>query len=84
MDSFFTKEDGEIYYYSLRDKAGPDAIFVSKLTEFDNSVTGGKTSKRYIRKVYGENEEAEIVKVNGEYLLRTSPRRFSRELSPKV
>ncbi len=74
MDSFFTKEDGEIYYYSLRDNAGPDAIFVSKLTEFDNSVTGGKTSKRYIRKVYGENEDAEIVKVNGEYLLRTSPK----------
>jgi len=73
VDSFFTKEDGEIYYYSLRDNAGPDAIFVSKLTEFDNSVTGGATSKRYIRKVYGENEDAEIVKVNGEYLLRTSP-----------
>jgi len=74
VNSFFTKEDGEIYYYSLRDNAGPDAIFVSKLTEFKNSATGEKTSKRYIRKVFGENEEAEIVKVNGEYLLRTSPK----------
>lgn len=74
MDSYYTKEDGEIYYYQLRDKSGPDTIFVSKLTEFKNSVTGKTSSKRYIRKVYGENEDVEIVKINGEFLLRCSPK----------
>lgn len=72
MESFYTKEDGEIYYYKLRDRSGPDTIFVSKVTEFKNSVTGEITSKRYIRKVYGENESCEIVRVKGEFILRCS------------
>lgn len=73
MESFYTKEDGEIYYYKLRDKSGPDTIFVSKLTEFENSVTKEKTSKRYIRKVFGDEESCEIVRVKGEFILRCSP-----------
>lgn len=72
MESFYTKEDGEIYYYKLRDKSGPDTIFVSKVSEFENSVTKEKTSKRYIRKVYGEEESCEIVRVKGEFILRCS------------
>jgi len=72
VESFYTKEDGEIYYYKLRDISGPDTIFVSKLTEFENSATGEKTSKRFIRKVYGENESCEIVRVKGEFILRCS------------
>jgi len=73
MESFYTKEDGEIYYYKLREKSGPDTIFVSKLTEFVNSVTGEKKSKRDIRKVFGEQESCEIVRVKGEFILRCSP-----------
>ena len=72
MESFYTKDNGEIYYYTLRDRSGPDTIFVSKLTEFVNSATGEKTSKRFIRKVYGENESCEIVRVKGEFILRCS------------
>lgn len=73
MDSFFTKEDGEIYYYSLRERSGPDTIYVSKLAEFKNSVTGKKESKREIRKVFGEQESSEIIRVKGEFILRSSP-----------
>ena len=72
MESFYTKEDGEIYYYKLCDKSGPDTIFVSKVTEFENSITGEKTSKRNIRKVFGEAESCEIVRVKGEFILRCS------------
>lgn len=57
----------------MRDKSGPDTIFVTKVTEFADSITGEKTSKRAIRKVFGEPETCEIVRVNGEYLLRCSP-----------
>ena len=71
-DSFYTKEDGEIYYYKLREKSGPDTIFVSKLVEFENSVTKEKKIQRAIRKVFGEEESFEIVKVKGEYILRSS------------
>ena len=74
MESFYTKEDGEIYYYKLRDRSGPDTIYVSKLTEYENSLTGDKKSKRFIRKVFGEAESCEIVKVKGEYMLRCSPK----------
>lgn len=73
MESFYTKEDGEIHYYKLREKSGPDTIYVSKLTEFKNSVTGGTKSKRDIRKVFGEDESYEIVRVKGEFILRCSP-----------
>ncbi len=73
MEAFYTKDDGEIYYYTLRDKSGPDTIYVSKVAEFENSVTGEKTSKRYIRKVFGEQETCEIVRVKGEFILRCSP-----------
>ena len=72
MDSFYTKEDGEIYYYKLRDKSGPDTIFVSKLVEFENSVTKEKKTQRVIRKVFGEEESFEIVNVKGELILRSS------------
>lgn len=73
MKSFYTKEDGEIYYYKLREKSGPDTIYVSKLVEFENSVTGEKKSKREIRKVFGDQESSEIVRVKGEFILRSSP-----------
>jgi len=73
VESFYTKEDGEIYYYKLREKSGPDTIYVSKVSEFTNSLTGEKTSKRYIRKVFGEKETSEIVRVKGEFILRSSP-----------
>jgi len=73
MEVFYTKDDGEIYYYTLRDKSGPDTIYVSKEAEFKNSLTGEKTSKRYIRKVFGEQESCEIVRVKGEFILRCSP-----------
>lgn len=73
MEVFYTKDDGEIYYYTLRDKSGPDTIYVSKETEFKNNLTGEKTSKRYIRKVFGEQESCEIVRVKGEFILRCSP-----------
>ncbi len=72
MNSFYTKDDGEIYYYKLRDKSGPDTIFVSKIVEFENSVTKEKKSQRAIRKVFGEDESFEIVKVKGEFILRCS------------
>lgn len=74
MESFYTKEDGEIYYYKLRERSGPDTIFVSKVTEFKNNVTGEKTSKRNIRKVFGGAESCEIVRVKGEFILRCSPK----------
>ena len=73
MESFYTKEDGEIYYYKLREQSGPDTIFVSKLTEFKNSVTGEVKSKRDIRKIFGEAESCELVRVKGEFILRCSP-----------
>ena len=73
MESFYTKEDGEVYYYKLREKSGPDTIYVSKLTEFKNSFTGEKKSKRDIRKVFGEQESCEIVRIKGEFILRCSP-----------
>lgn len=73
MESFYTGDDDEIHYYKLRDKSGPDTIYVSKLTEFTNSTTGEKTSKRDIRKVFGEQESCEIVRVKGEFILRCSP-----------
>jgi hypothetical protein len=73
VKSFYTKEDGEIHYYKLREKSGPDTIYVSKLVEFENSVTGVKKSRREIRKVFGEQESNEIVKVKGELILRSSP-----------
>ncbi len=73
MESFYTKEDGEIHYYKLREKSGPDTIYVSKLVEFENSVTGEKKSKREIRKVFGDQESSEIVRVKGEFILRSSP-----------
>lgn len=73
MESFTTGENGEIHYYKLRDKSGPDTIFVSKLTEFVNSATWEKKSKRDIRKVFGEQESCEIVRVKGEFILRCSP-----------
>lgn len=73
MQSYYTKEDGEIYYYKLRDRSGPDTIFVSKVSEFTNPVTGEKTSKRYIRKVFGEPESYKIERVKGEFILRCSP-----------
>lgn len=72
MDSFYTKEDGEIYYYKFREKSGPDTIFVSKLVEFENPVTKEKKTQRAIRKVFGEEETSEIVKVKGEFILRSS------------
>lgn len=72
MDSFYTREDGEIYYYKLRDKSGPDTIYVSKLVEFENSFTKEKNTQRVIRKVFGEEESFEIVKVKGELILRSS------------
>jgi len=73
MKSFYSTQDEEIHYYKLRDKNGPDTIFVSKLTEFTNSSTGEKTSKRDIRKVFGDQESCEIVRVKGEFILRCSP-----------
>lgn len=73
MESFYTIEDGEIHYYKLREKSGPDTIYVSKLTEFTNSFNGQKTSKRAIRKVFGDQESCEIVRVKGEFILRCSP-----------
>lgn len=73
MESFYTKDDGEIYYYTLREQSGPDTIYVSKLVEFENSVTGEKKSRREIRKVFGEQESSEIVRVKGEFILRSSP-----------
>lgn len=73
MESFYTTEDGEIHYYKLREKSGPDTIYVSKLVEFENSVTGEKKSRREIRKVFGESESSEIVRVKGEFILRSSP-----------
>ena len=73
MESFYTKEEGEIHYYKLREKSGPDTIYVSKLVEFKNSVTGEKKSRREIRKVFGEQESSEIIRVKGEFILRSSP-----------
>lgn len=74
MESFYTKEDGEIFYYKRRDKSGgPDTIYVSKVTEFEDSITGQKTNKRSIKKVFGEQEACEIVRVRGEFILRCSP-----------
>lgn len=73
MESFYSTEDEEIHYYKLRDKSGPDTIFVSKLTEFTNGFTGEKKNKRDIRKVFGEQESCEVVRVKGEFILRCSP-----------
>ena len=42
MESYYTKEDGEIYYYNIREHSGPDTIYVSKLVEFKNQLTGEK------------------------------------------
>ena len=63
MDSFYTDDDDEVRYFKLRDKRGPDTIFVSKVSEFQNSITGIVTSKRYIRKVFDKETAGEIVKV---------------------
>lgn len=73
MDSFYTDDDDEVRYFKLRDKRGPDTIFVSKVSEFKNSITGAVTSKRYIRKVFDKETAGEIVKVKGELILRCSP-----------
>lgn len=73
MDSFYMTQGGELYYYKLREKRGIDTIFVSKLVEFENSITKVKKSRREIRKVFGNEEVSEIVQVKGELLLRCSP-----------
>ena len=73
MESFYTTDDDEIHYYKLREKSGPDTIYVSKLIEFENGVPGEKKSRRLIRKVFGEQESSEIVRVKGEFILRSSP-----------
>jgi len=72
MDAFYADEHDEIHYYKLRDKRGPDTIFVSKVTEFINSITGAVTSKRNIRKVFDREDTSEIVNVKGELVLRCS------------
>lgn len=73
MESFYTKEDGEIHYYKLREKSGPDTIFVSKLAVHHDKFNGETKSWREIRKVFGEDESNEIVRVKGEFILRSSP-----------
>ena len=73
MDAFYADEHDEIHYYKLRDRRGPDTIFVSKVTEFTNSITHEVTSKRYIRRVFDRQDTSEIVNVRGELVLRCSP-----------
>ncbi|MFP3408795.1 hypothetical protein SB757_29720, partial [Pseudomonas sp. SIMBA_065] len=43
------------------------------LVESKNSVTGEQNSRRVIHKVFGESESSEIVRVKGEFILRSSP-----------
>jgi len=72
MDSFYEDEKGEIHYYTLRDRKGPDTIFISKVKEFPNSLTGETKKVRYIRKVFDREDTSEIVNVKGELVLRCS------------
>ena len=51
LGSFYSNTEGEYHYFKLREKKGPDVLFVSKETKFTNSITRQVTSKRYIRKV---------------------------------
>jgi hypothetical protein len=73
MDSFYSDKDAQIHYYNIRERNGPDTIYVSKLIESENSVTNVKSSRRVIRKVFGEQESSEVVRVKGEFILRSSP-----------
>lgn len=73
LDSFYADNKDEYYYFTLRNKKGPDAIFVSKETKFENSITGQVTSKRYIRKVIDKEQKGQIINVKGELVLRCSP-----------
>ena len=73
LGQFYSNEAGEAHYFTKRERRGPDVIFVSKETQFTNSISGETTSKRYIRKVLEKNEETEIVNVQGELVLRSSP-----------
>jgi hypothetical protein len=60
----------EIEFFEMRH---PSRVYISKLTEFKNSVTGEVTSKRTIRKVFEKSEDVQVVNVHGEYVLRSSP-----------
>ncbi len=73
LGSFYSNVEGEYHYFKLREKKGPDVLFVSKETKFTNSITGQVTSKRYIRKVIDKEQAGEIVNVKGELALRCSP-----------
>jgi len=71
IDSFFV-EDDEVKYFKMRDRHGPNVVWLSKITEFPNSITGEVTSKRTIRKLFDKEEQGHIVNVKGEYMLRCS------------
>jgi hypothetical protein len=71
MDFYY--DGDEIKYYELRDRRGPDTIWISKVAEKTSEVTGKTKNWRYLRKVFDKTEDNEIVRVNGEYLLRCSP-----------
>jgi hypothetical protein len=55
------------------EKRLPTRVYISKLTEFKNSVTGEITSRRTIRKKFENSENIEVVNVRGEYMFRSSP-----------
>jgi hypothetical protein len=72
MGSFYSDAEGEYHYFKLRERKGPDVLFVSKETKFTNSITGEITSKRYIRKIIDKEQTGQIVNVKGELVLRCS------------
>ncbi len=75
LGSFYSDAEGEYHYFKLREKKGPDVLFVSKEMKFANSITGQVTSKRYIRKVIDKEQTGQIVNVKGELVLKCSPGR---------
>ena len=44
LGEFCTNEAGDAHYFAKREKRGPDVIFVSKETKFENSISGETTS----------------------------------------
>lgn len=70
--NFYYDQD-EIKFYELRNRKGPDTVWISKVAEANDRATGVTQNWRYIRKVFDRREDNEIVRMNGEYELRCSP-----------
>lgn len=68
MDIKYDEKEFEFF-----EKRLPTRVYLTKVSDFTNSVTGAVTSKRTIRKKFENSENIEVVNVRGEFMLRGTP-----------